>query len=144
MLREKTGMERKDVAEAYPEFSEGGKSGFAALANLSSLPEGDYPVLVYVTTSRGFLVGRRIRVHVKSVARRARRHTAGEARLLIKEMQRTPVISILMPVFETPERWLHSAIRSVQAQIYPHWELCIADDCSPSRHVRSILEEYAR
>ncbi|MEB3357533.1 MAG: tetratricopeptide repeat protein [Synechococcales bacterium] len=54
-----------------------------------------------------------------------------------------PLISIVMPVYNTPAAMLREAIQSVQAQIYPHWELCIADDASPQPHVRAILEEYA-
>lgn len=55
-----------------------------------------------------------------------------------------PVISVVMPVYNTPERWLRRAIESVREQSYPHWELCIADDASPQPHVRPLLEEYAR
>ncbi|HAA32543.1 MAG TPA: family 2 glycosyl transferase [Cyanobacteria bacterium UBA8553] len=53
-----------------------------------------------------------------------------------------PVISIIMPVFNTPERFLKEAIESVLKQVYPYWELCIADDASTQPHVRTILEEY--
>lgn len=55
-----------------------------------------------------------------------------------------PLLSILMPVYDTPEPWLRRAIDSVLAQSYPHWELCIADDASPSRHVQAVLQEYQR
>ncbi|MEO6003611.1 MAG: glycosyltransferase [Opitutus sp.] len=55
-----------------------------------------------------------------------------------------PLISVLMPVYNTPEAWLLKAIESVRAQIYPHWELCIADDASNAAHVRQILEDYSR
>ena len=53
-----------------------------------------------------------------------------------------PVISLIMPVFNTPERFLREAIESVLNQVYPYWELCIADDASTQRHIRTILEEY--
>ena len=55
-----------------------------------------------------------------------------------------PLISVLMPVYNTPERWLRRAIESVRAQSYPHWELCIADDASPQAHIRPLLEDYAK
>ncbi|MGN6513163.1 MAG: glycosyltransferase family 2 protein [Lysobacteraceae bacterium] len=55
-----------------------------------------------------------------------------------------PLVSILLPVYDTPERWLRRCLESVLQQAYPHWELCIADDASPSPHVRRVLEEYAR
>jgi glycosyltransferase involved in cell wall biosynthesis len=54
------------------------------------------------------------------------------------------LISVLMPVYNTPERWLRRAIESVRGQSYPNWELCLADDASPEPHVRPLLEEYAR
>lgn len=54
-----------------------------------------------------------------------------------------PTISLLMPTYNTDERWLRKAIESVQAQWYPHWQLCIADDASPEPHVRRILDDYA-
>ncbi|MBY0512472.1 MAG: glycosyltransferase, partial [Gemmataceae bacterium] len=41
-----------------------------------------------------------------------------------------PTFSILVPVYNVAPRWLHEAIESVRAQIYPHWELCLADDKS--------------
>ncbi len=55
-----------------------------------------------------------------------------------------PLLSVVMPVYNTPERWLRAAIESVRTQIYPEWELCIADDASTALHVRSLLEDYAR
>ncbi len=53
-----------------------------------------------------------------------------------------PLISVVMPVYDTPEQYLRAAIESVCRQLYPHWELCIADDASPSPHIRSVIEEY--
>jgi len=55
-----------------------------------------------------------------------------------------PLISVLVPTYETDERFLREMIESVQAQVYPNWELCIADDASRQPHVRDILESYAR
>jgi O-antigen biosynthesis protein len=54
-----------------------------------------------------------------------------------------PRFSVLMPVYDAPERFLRAAIESVFDQVYPDWELCIADDASPAPHVREVLEEYA-
>jgi glycosyltransferase involved in cell wall biosynthesis len=54
-----------------------------------------------------------------------------------------PVVSVLVPVYNTEEKWLRRCIESVQAQAYPHWELCVADDASPAPHVARILNEYA-
>lgn len=54
-----------------------------------------------------------------------------------------PVISILMFVHDTPEPHLRGAIASVRGQLYPHWELCIADGSSASQHVAPILRQAA-
>ena len=53
-----------------------------------------------------------------------------------------PLISLVMPTYNTPKKWLRRAIYSVKKQLYPHWELCIADDASSKVHVRKILREY--
>ena len=55
-----------------------------------------------------------------------------------------PLLSVLLPVYDTPERWLRRCLDSVLAQAYPNWELCVADDASTQPHVRKVLEEYAR
>lgn len=54
-----------------------------------------------------------------------------------------PRFSVVMPTYNVAENWLREAIESVRKQIYPHWELCIADDASTLPHVRRVLEEYA-
>ena len=58
------------------------------------------------------------------------------------DLAHTPFFSIVMPVYNVEEVWLRKAIDSVLAQVYPHWELCIADDASTKPHVRATLQEY--
>ena len=53
-----------------------------------------------------------------------------------------PRISVLMPVYNTDERWLRPAIESIRGQLYTEWELCIADDASPDPGVRQLLREF--
>lgn len=55
-----------------------------------------------------------------------------------------PLISIIVPVYNPDENFLRQAIASVQAQIYPNWELCLADDCSTKPYVKQVLEEFAQ
>jgi glycosyltransferase involved in cell wall biosynthesis/2-polyprenyl-3-methyl-5-hydroxy-6-metoxy-1,4-benzoquinol methylase len=64
--------------------------------------------------------------------------------LQITTWENPPKISVIMPVYNAPEKFLRLAIESVREQIYPHWELCIADDASPQPHVRRMLEAYAQ
>ncbi len=55
-----------------------------------------------------------------------------------------PLISLLVPAYNTPENYLRQLLDCLRAQLYPRWELCIADDASPKPHVRAILEEAAK
>ncbi len=61
----------------------------------------------------------------------------------IVEMTAKPLISILVPTYNTPETMLREMIASVQSQLYPNWELCIADDGSSQPHVKKTLKEFA-
>jgi glycosyltransferase involved in cell wall biosynthesis len=60
----------------------------------------------------------------------------------IDRLAHRPLISVIMPVFNTPERFLRDALESVLNQLYPHWELCIADDCSTDARVAEVIREY--
>ena len=64
-------------------------------------------------------------------------------RSAISRMTVQPLISVVMPVYNTPEQFLREAIESIMGQLYPRWELCIADDCSTEPHVGTIVREYA-
>lgn len=55
-----------------------------------------------------------------------------------------PLISVVVPAYNTPEKYLRELLDCLQQQIYPRWELCIADDASPKPHVRQILEAAAK
>lgn len=61
----------------------------------------------------------------------------------VRRLENVPLISILLPAYETPERLLRQCLDSVVAQAYEHWELCAVDDASPSPHVSKVLAEYA-
>lgn len=59
-----------------------------------------------------------------------------------------PKISIVVPVYKTPETYLIQMIDSVLHQTYQNLELCIADGSGDgdeeSKKVQSIIEEYMR
>jgi O-antigen biosynthesis protein len=54
-----------------------------------------------------------------------------------------PLISIVVPVYNTEQVWLRRAIESVREQVYQNWEICMANDASTKRHIMPILDEYA-
>jgi len=55
-----------------------------------------------------------------------------------------PLISVVVPAYNTPEKYLRELLDGLRQQLYARWELCIADDASPQPHVRQILEEAAK
>ncbi|HLQ94109.1 MAG TPA: glycosyltransferase family 2 protein [Xanthobacteraceae bacterium] len=61
----------------------------------------------------------------------------------IQALNYHPLISVVMPVYDTNEEFLRKAIVSVQSQLYENWELCIAYDASFSPHVGIALKEFS-
>lgn len=55
-----------------------------------------------------------------------------------------PKISVITPVFNTPEKYLRKAIQSVLDQTYSNWELCLVDDGSDVPDVKQVLAEYQK
>lgn len=54
------------------------------------------------------------------------------------------LISMVVPLYNTPERFLCEMIESVQAQTYAGWKLCLADGSDPTHaDVGKICKEYA-
>lgn len=75
------------------------------------------------------------------------RLTRGDGRKIrrhIAQFKQPPVISVLLPTYNSNLKWLRHAIESVREQIYPNWELCIADDASTDATVWPFLQKLAR
>lgn len=51
-----------------------------------------------------------------------------------------PLVSVVVPTYNSRTDWLEEMVASVRAQTYEEWELCIADDASPESSVREVLE----
>jgi glycosyltransferase involved in cell wall biosynthesis len=61
----------------------------------------------------------------------------------VANFEKPPRISVVMPVYNPNPKWLAQAIESIRAQLYPHWELCIADDVSTDPAIRPLLDRHA-
>ncbi len=55
-----------------------------------------------------------------------------------------PLISIIIPVFNTDPKYLNKCIWSVINQYYECWELCIHDDCSQNPSTIKCLQKWKR
>lgn len=58
-------------------------------------------------------------------------------------LPRQPLVSVVMPTYNANPAWLRAAIESVRSQLYPRWQLCIADDASTDAQARQVLASYA-
>lgn len=55
-----------------------------------------------------------------------------------------PLMTIIMPVYNTDPEALERSIGSVIGQVYKKWELCIVDDASTLPHVKDILRGFEK
>ena len=55
-----------------------------------------------------------------------------------------PLISICVPLYNTPEKYLTQLLQSVTTQIYPKWELCLADASDEQGEiiVKKVLNKF--
>jgi GT2 family glycosyltransferase len=56
---------------------------------------------------------------------------------------RSPLVSIVAPIYNPPAEFLTAMIESVTNQTYANWQLCLAD-ASTAAHVKPILEAAVR
>ncbi len=55
----------------------------------------------------------------------------------------SPRLSIVIPAFRTPERFLAAMLDSLLAQTYTNWEVCVADGSPKGEGVERVLKRYA-
>lgn len=58
-----------------------------------------------------------------------------------KEYSYSPMVSILVPAYNTPEKYIKPLIESLRSQTYNNWQLCIADastDDERSKQIESL------
>ena len=73
-----------------------------------------------------------------------KRHVRRKIQTAVSGWPFKPLISVIMPVYTTEPRWLPVVIHSVQAQLYPNWELYISGDASAARGVQDMLLDFTR
>ena len=54
-----------------------------------------------------------------------------------------PLISIVVPAYQTPTEFLKQMIESLISQTYAEWELCIANASPDNEEMQKVLAEYS-
>lgn len=54
-----------------------------------------------------------------------------------------PKLSVVVPAFQTPERYLTALLDSLKAQTYENWEVCVADGSPRGESAERVLKRYA-
>lgn len=102
--------------------------------------------------NQGSLKGVIARIKYKQIEKKAMTHYGTESfpseeirrAQESEKFEKMPLISILVPLYNTPEKFLRDMIESVLSQTYSNWQLCLADgsDEEHAGEVSGIVEEY--
>lgn len=53
-----------------------------------------------------------------------------------------PKVSIVVPLYKTPKKYLIEMIESVKEQSYSNWELCLSDGSGANSSIKTLLKKY--
>lgn len=62
---------------------------------------------------------------------------------IAQNLPHKPLISVIIPTYQTQEPILIDTINSVVHQVYEHWELIICDDASNTPHIEKLLQQFS-
>lgn len=147
------GVPRPDVGRSHPGVPGADRCGYQFFWDTTGVPEGACTVRVTAVAANGDTMEISCHVIVDQKATPdydlwIARHepTAGEKRRMREDVEKLavrPIISIAVPVYKTPLPLLERCIESVRAQLYPHWQLCLADDGSRDPALADLLRSWA-
>jgi len=60
----------------------------------------------------------------------------------LEKFSANPLISIVVPTYNTPVHYLRELVESIKQQTYANWELCIAEGCSTKTDMLDLLKKY--
>src|SRR5688572_2104364 len=59
------------------------------------------------------------------------------------DFKKKPLISVVVPAYNTPDKYLHPLIESFENQRYENWQLCIADGSDDEARAKAIADMCA-
>jgi O-antigen biosynthesis protein len=146
-------LPRPDVKKGHPELDKTGRSGFSLIFDSLQLPNGWHPIAVRLISNGAVVNKTKTAIlidHDKGFSsdydrwiHEFERPDNDLIQLKLPSLEAQPLISIVMPVYNTDRSELTAAIQSVLDQSYERWELCIADDASSIPEIKEILHRFA-
>lgn len=146
-----SGIPREDVASLYSNFPQASRSGFLWKTPLYGIEPGHHMLRVRLTSKSGHSTEITTSFEIDSrddyeFWYKATAPTKDQVQSLYEasaEFIYQPQISIVTPVFRTPEAFLRKCVASVKGQAYPHWELVLVDDGSADAGLTALLHSLA-
>lgn len=152
------GLDRPDVHNVFPKYLNSDKSGFSFSCDIEKISDS---LEIIIKDNNGVINRYLYEILIKDPFDQIDRNNldtyavwilnntiSSDLNNLLTERQFNfdyrPKISIVMPVYNVEIKWLKKAIDSILNQIYPNWQLCIADDKSTQDGIVDFLEEQMR
>jgi GT2 family glycosyltransferase len=157
------GEMRLDVEQAYPSVKNSGKSGFHLSADLSTFLQSGvkgHHVLVKAigvdqqsrTTSKACAKSRYQSLTLptpETYQQWYELNKCSPAALTaqgeeVRRWETHPLISVIIPVFNSPSQWLDELLSSIHHQSYPVWECILVDDASPKTDHVEVIRHWCQ
>lgn len=151
-------FERQDLGIAYPEYKDSHEAGFFLFANVG---EGGEEGTIKIYDSTGSTVEIEVKFSKTENFDYVLQHVdmtflktelqypiwsmiAQSREKKVRKLTYSPLISIIMPVYNIDKKWLDLCLESVVNQAYENWELCIVDDASTNKSTVAALKEWEK
>jgi glycosyltransferase involved in cell wall biosynthesis len=151
-------QQRRDIAKAFPANEDAEYSGFTAFvrstakaAEIRFYVAGDLARAIAInpveasSVSELFSAGEFVSLDLQTqyeIYRREEQRRDSNHQSLIPSFKQSPLISIIVPVFNVEPHWLDACVESVLAQSYPNWQLCLHDDKSTKDETLQCLRKW--
>jgi GT2 family glycosyltransferase len=67
-----------------------------------------------------------------------------QQRQAVQDWNHTPLISLTVPCYNSPPRWLDELLTSIHRQTYPGWECILVDDASPQHEHLAVITRWCQ
>ena len=146
------GLMREDVGSLYEGFPNGSHAGFLWSWQLGRLEPGLHTLRLVCTSKAGAIAEliSSLQIDPRSESEIWADLNQPDRDQLIHLLEKTegltyaPKISIVTPVYRTPEAFLVKCVGSVKRQVYPNWELILVDDHSREQQLTLSLQNFSK